>query len=193
MATGRRRSSPIPRSRRTSARARSTAGSAGACASRAICAGWRRRRGWRDRGGARSTGSAWEAGSAPPNSSPPTREAGCCSAAASPIPFFLLVDFRREAAGDGGDEEAAASLLDHLEQIGLAGRTVVLLVQTGGPRERPLRVVVRPPLAWPGMEGSATAARAVEASELGATLRQIARGDGQTPVPFPGVVDRRAG
>jgi hypothetical protein len=115
----------------------------------------------------------------------------------SPIPFFLLVDFRRlesgRAASGAGDQEAAAALLDHLDQIGLAGRTVVLLAQTGGPRERPLRVLVRPPLAWPGMSGSATAARAVEASELGATLRQIAHGDGKTPVAFPGVVDWRAG
>jgi len=115
---------------------------------------------------------------------------------ASPIPFFLLVDFRclePSAAGGAADEEAVASLLDHLEQMGLAGRTVVVLAQTGGPRERPLRVVVRPPLAWPGGAGSATVSRAVQASELGATLRQIARGDGKTPIPFPGVVEWGAG
>ncbi len=112
---------------------------------------------------------------------------------ASPIPFFLLVDFRLLAPAASGAEDAIASLLDHLGQIGLAERTVVVLAQTGGPRERPLRVVVRPPLAWPGVAGSATASRPVEASELGATLREIAHGDGETPVPFPGVVGWRAG
>jgi hypothetical protein len=116
---------------------------------------------------------------------------------ASPIPFFLLVDFRSldpsGAAAGVGAEDAAASLLDHLGQIGLADRTLVVLAQTEGTRERPLRVLIRPPLAWPGGAGSATASRPVRASELGATLRQIARGDGATPIPFPGVVDRRAG
>ena len=111
---------------------------------------------------------------------------------ASPIPFFLLVDFRclepAGAAGGAGEEEGVASLLEHLDQMGLADRTVVVLAQTGGPRERPLRVVVRRPLAWPGVVGSATASRPVQASELGATLRQIARGDSTTPIPFPGVV-----
>jgi hypothetical protein len=47
---------------------------------------------------------------------------------------------------------------------------------------------VRPPLAWPGSAGDSTAVRPVQASELGATLRKIARGDGKTPVAFPGVV-----
>ena len=109
----------------------------------------------------------------------------------APIPFFLLVDFRchrsASAAADAGEEDAVASLLDHLGQVGLADRTVVLLAQTGGPRERPLRVVLRPPLAWPGDVRSATPSRPVQASELGAALRQIARGDGTTPIPFPGV------
>jgi hypothetical protein len=112
--------------------------------------------------------------------------------AASPIPFFLLVDFRCRdgvgAVGGAREEASIASLLDHLDQVRLAERTVVVLAQTGGPRDRPLRVVVRRPLAWPGVAGSPTASRRIEASELGAALRQTARSDGTTPIPFPGVV-----
>jgi hypothetical protein len=112
---------------------------------------------------------------------------------ASPAPFFLLVDLRRpqplDAAGSEREEEAAAALLDHLDQLGLAGRTVVVLARTGGSRERPLRVLVRPPPGWPGGAGGAAPVRPVRASELAATLRQIGRG--AEPVAFPGVVRAR--
>ncbi len=111
---------------------------------------------------------------------------------ASAGPFFLLVDFRRrESAGAAAPEhedDAVTALLDHLDQVGLSQCTLVVLARTGGWREPPLRVVVRPPLAWPGSAGDSTAARPVQASELSATLRKIARGDGKTPVAFPGVV-----
>jgi len=112
--------------------------------------------------------------------------------AASPSPFFLLVDFRsREAAVSSEaerEEEAVATLLDHVDEVGLALRTLVVLARTGGPLEPPLRVLVRPPLAWPGGAREAVAARPVHASELGATLRQIARRDAATPIAFPGIV-----
>lgn len=111
---------------------------------------------------------------------------------ASASPFFLLVDFRRRESADAAapehEDDAVTALLDHLDQVGLSQRTLVLLVRTGGSREPPLRVVVRPPLAWPGSAGDSTAVHPVQASELGATLRKIARGDGKTPVAFPGVV-----
>jgi hypothetical protein len=111
---------------------------------------------------------------------------------ASPSPFFLLVDFRRpgklEPAASAREQEAAVTLLDHLEQAGLAERAVVLLAVTGSEREPPLRVVVRPPLAWSSSEGEAVVARPVQASELGAALKLIARGDGVTPIAFPGVI-----
>ena len=111
---------------------------------------------------------------------------------ASVSPFFLLVDFRhlgtRDSAESAREEEAAATLLDHLDQVGLGERTVVLLARIGGEREPPLRVVVRPPLAWPRGEGGAVVERPVQAGELGEALRQIARGDGVTPIAFPGVI-----
>ena len=110
---------------------------------------------------------------------------------ASAGPFFLLVDFRRRESADTTapeHEDAVTALLEHLDQVGLSQRTLVVLVRTGGSRQPPLRVVVRPPLAWPGSARGGAAARPVEASELGATLRKIARGDSKTPVAFPGVV-----
>jgi len=110
----------------------------------------------------------------------------------SAVPFFLLVDFRRReselAAAPEHEDAALAALLDHLDEGGLSQRTLVVLVRTGGLHEPPLSVVVRPPVAWPGSSGSQVALRPVQASELGATLRRIARGDGKTPVVFPGVV-----
>ena len=135
-------------------RARSTRGPAGASGSSAIFAGSQRRRGSRDPGGTRSSGSGLGGAVRAPGQLASDARGWLLQRGASPIPFFLLVDFRcLEPAGEAGgadDEEAVASLLDHLDQMGLAGRTVVVLAQTGGPRERPLRVVVRPPLAWPG-------------------------------------------
>jgi hypothetical protein len=117
--------------------------------------------------------------------------------AASPTPFFLLVDFRRSGEFDPAEstreEEAAASLLNHLDEVGLSEKTVVLLARTGGEHEPPLRVVVRPPLAWLRGAGEPVVARPVQASELGATLRQIARSDGVTPIEFPGVLGARPG
>ena len=114
---------------------------------------------------------------------------------ASPSPFFLLVDFRHLGAVDptesAREEQAAVSLLNHLDQAGLSERTVVLLVRTGGEHEPPLRVVVRPPLAWARDAGEPIVARPVQASELAAALRQIARGDGVTPIEFPGVIGAR--
>jgi hypothetical protein len=111
---------------------------------------------------------------------------------ASAGPFFLLVDFRRlesALAPAPEDEDAAlAALLDHLDQVGLGQRTLVVLVRTGGLGEPPLSILVRPPLAWPGSSGTRVSMRPVQASELGATLRKIARSDGKTPVVFPGVV-----
>jgi hypothetical protein len=111
---------------------------------------------------------------------------------ASASPFFLLVDFRHrrrpDPAESAREQEAAATLLEHLDQAGLAERTVALLALIGAAHEPPLRVVVRPPLAWPRSEGEAVVARPVQASELGAALRQIARGDGVTPIAFPGVI-----
>jgi hypothetical protein len=111
---------------------------------------------------------------------------------ASASPFFLLIDFRHlgtvDPAESTREEEAVASLFDLLDQAGLADRTIVLLARTGGERDPPLRVVVRPPLAWPRSEGEAVVARPVQASELGAALWQIARGDGVTPIAFPGVI-----
>jgi hypothetical protein len=117
--------------------------------------------------------------------------------AASPTPFFLLVDFRRNGVFDPAEsareEQAAASLLDHLDEVGLSEKTVVLLVRTGGEHEPPLRVIVRPPLAWPRGAGEPVVARPVQASELGAALRQIARSDGVTPIEFPGILGARLG
>ena len=111
---------------------------------------------------------------------------------ASAGPFFLLVDFRRResasAAAPEQEDAALAALLDHLDQVGLGQRTLVALVRTGGLREPPLTILVRPPLAWPGSSGTQVALRPVQASELGATLRKLARGDGKTPVEFPGIV-----
>ena len=107
-------------------------------------------------------------------------------------PFFLLVDFRHaesaEATAPEREEDAVSALLDHLDQMGLSQRTLVVLAHTGGRREPPLRILVRPPLAWPESAGDKAAVRPVQASELGATLRKIARGDSQTPVAFPGIV-----
>ncbi len=111
---------------------------------------------------------------------------------ASANPFFLLVDFRHRESADAAaperEDDAVATLLDQLDQVGLGERTLVVLARTGGAREPPLRVVVRPPLAWPQSAGDSSSLRPVQASELGATLRKIARGDGKTPVAFPGVV-----
>jgi hypothetical protein len=111
---------------------------------------------------------------------------------ASGGPFFLLVDFRRResAPAPSSDHEEAAltGLLDHLDQIGLSQRTLVALARTGGSREPPLSVLVRPPLPGPGIAPRPPVVRPVQASELGATLRRIARGDGKTPVVLPGVV-----
>ncbi len=116
---------------------------------------------------------------------------------ASPTPFFLLVDFRRlgpfDPAESAREEEAAVSLLNHLDQVGLSERTAVLLVRTGGKGEPPLRVVVRAPVAWSRDAGEPVVARTVQASELCAVLRQIARGDGVTPIDFPGVITQRTG
>jgi hypothetical protein len=111
---------------------------------------------------------------------------------ASPDPFFLLVDFRRResalAPSPEHEDAALAALLDHLDQVGLSQRTLVLLVRTGGLHEPPLTILVRPPLAWPESSGSQVSLRPIQASELGAALRKLAQGDGKTPVVFPGVV-----
>jgi hypothetical protein len=111
---------------------------------------------------------------------------------ASEGPFFLLVDFRHRdsavAAAPELEDAALTALLDHLDQVGLSQRTLVVLARTGGSHEPPLSVVVRPPLAWPDSSGGRVAVRPVQASELGATLRKVARGNGKTPVVFPGVV-----
>ncbi len=116
---------------------------------------------------------------------------------ASPSPFFLLVDFRRLAAVDPAEkvraDEAAVALLEYLDQSGLSLRTVVLLVRTGAAHEPPLQVVVRPPLAWERGPGEPLVARPVQASEIGAALREIARSDGVTAIDFPGVVAARRG
>jgi hypothetical protein len=108
------------------------------------------------------------------------------------IPFFLLVDFRSgEPAADETvrEQEAAADLIDSLEAFALADRTVVLLARTGGAGEPPLRVVVQPPLAWPGIAEDGAGPRSIAAGELGSTLQRIGRGNAATPVAFPGFVD----
>lgn len=113
----------------------------------------------------------------------------------SPTPFFLLVDFRGGDAADPAasarEEEAAVALLNHLDQAGVSQRTAVLLVRTDDAREPALRVVVRPPLVWAQPAGDPVVARPVAASEIGEALRQVAGGDGVTPIDFPGVLAPR--
>ena len=137
---------------------------------------------------------AWAVMSARPRSSPPTRGAGCCDGARprsrSSCSSTSACSSRGPIAAESGSR--ARKRRPRCSTISIRWGSpiarVVVLARTGGAQSR--RCASWCARRSPGRrsDGEAVVARPVQASELGATLRQIARGDGITPIAFPGVI-----